>query len=158
MDDLSADDAAIPPLLPADAWLPLRTQADLHRQWRALMGPLGFSFRRLWLLFLDTDDRPVQHITEIDDIPEEPRDDEVDGLMAICAHLQRGDGIGRVAILLSRPGRGGLREGDRRWGRALVAAARRSGVRLAPLHLANDEVLVPLTGDDLVEPRSTAGR
>ena len=49
----------IPPLLPIHQVPPLRTQADLHQQWRAMMGPLGFAGRRLWLLFLEPDDRPT---------------------------------------------------------------------------------------------------
>jgi hypothetical protein len=155
MDDTAPHDDDIPPRLPVDQWPPLRTQADLHHHWRGLMGPLGFTFRRLWLLFLEPDDRVVPHITEIDDIPEEPRAEDVDSLMAMCAHVQQADRIGRVAILLSRPGRGALCASDRRWGRALLASARRTGVRLAPLHLANDEVLVPLTGDDLIGSGST---
>ncbi len=146
----SSDSPDLPPLLPTHEWPPLRTQADLHRQWRALMGPLGFGFRRLWLLFLEADDRRVNHITEIDDIPEEPREEEVDALMVLCAHVQQGDRVGRVAILLSRPGRGALCASDRRWGRALVEAARRAHVRLAPIHLANDDVVAPLAGDDLL--------
>ncbi|SEP59568.1 hypothetical protein [Microlunatus flavus] len=96
---------------------PLRTQAKLHHHRRGLMGPLGFTVRRL------------------------------------CAHVQQGDHHGRIAVLLSRPGRAALCASDRRWGRALVDSARRSGVWLAPLHLANDEVLGPLTGDDLLVPR-----
>ena len=161
MDDLSAYDADIPPRLPLHEWPPMRTQAELHHHWRGLMGPLGFTFRRLWLLFLEPDDRPIPHITEIDEVPEEPRVPEVDSLMAICAHAQQIDALGRasrVAVLLSRPGRGGLSASDRRWGRALVESAARYGVRLAPLHVANDEVVLPLAGDDLVVPRSTAGR
>ena len=156
MDDTSAYDADLPPRLPLDEWPPLRTQAELHHHWRGLMGPLGFTFRRLWLLFLDPDDRVVPHVAEIDDIPEEPRTEEVDALMAMCAHVQQADRIARVAILLSRPGRGALCTSDRRWGWALDGSARRAGVRLAPLHLANDEVLVPLTGDDLLESRAGA--
>lgn len=156
MDHTDCTDPDVPPRLPLEEWPPLRTQAELHHHWRALMGPLGFTFRRLWLLFLEPDDRVVPHITEIDDVPEEPRAEEVDSLMAMCAHVQQADRVGRVAILLSRPGRGALCASDLRWGRALVDSARRAGVRLAPLHLANDEVLVPLTGDDLIESRAGA--
>ena len=143
-------DDDLPPLLPIHEVPPLRTHADLHRQWRAMMGPLGFGFRRLWLLFLEPDDRPSGVLTEIDDIPEEPRDGEVASLMRMLAEVQQLDGVGSVAILLSRPGRGALSASDRQWGRALVNAARNAHVRLAPLHVANDDVLVPLTGDDLL--------
>lgn len=144
------DDDPIPPLLPIHEVPPLRTQVDLHRQWRAMMGPLGFSFRRLWLLFLDRDDRPTPVMLQIDDVPEDPDPAGTDSLLAMCREVREDLGLGRVAVLLSRPGADGLRVSDRRWGRALLAAAGRIDVPLAPLHLADDERLVPLTGDDLL--------
>lgn len=158
MDETDAYDADIPPLLPPDQWPPLRTQADLHRQWRALMGPLGFGSRRLWLLFLDREQRATELLVQIDDPPEDVEDGTADGLLAMCSHVLVEHDLGRVAVLLSRPGPAALTESDRQWGRALLAAARRAHVPLAPVHLANDEVLVPLTGDDLVTPRSVMGR
>ena len=143
-------DDDIPPLLPIHQVPPLRTQADLHRQWRAMMGPLGFAGRRLWLLFLEPDDRPTELLLQIDDVPEDPREGEADSLLLVCREVIDEHGLGRVAVLLSRPGEGPLRPSDRRWGRALLDSARRLGVPLAPLHLANDDTLVPLAGDDLM--------
>ncbi len=147
MDD---DFSAPPPLLPIHEVPPLRTQADLHRQWRAMMGPLGFSFRRLWLLFLEPDERPSPVLLEIDDVPEDPVERDVASLLWICAETRRDRRLGRVAALLSRPGDAAVRASDRRWGRALLTAGRSQGVPLAPIHLANDDVVVPLTGDDLL--------
>lgn len=143
-------DDDIPALLPIHEVPPLRTQADLHRQWRAMMGPLGFSGRRLWLLFLEPDDRPTELLMQIDDVPEDPREGETDSLLALCREVRREHGLGRVAVLLSRPGEGRVSVSDRRWGRALLDSARRLDVPLAPVHLANDDTLVPLTGDDLL--------
>ena len=147
MDD---DDAfSLPPLLPLHEVPPLRTQADLHRQWRAMMGPLGFGGRRLWLLFLDGDDRPTEVLVQIDDVPDDPPPG-LDGLLRTCVHVREDSDLGRVAVLLSRPGPGRVRASDRRWGRALLDAAARWDVPLAPLHLATDEAVLPLTGDDLL--------
>ena len=148
--DATFSDDDIPPRRPIREVPPLRTQAELHHQWRAMMGPLGFGFRRLWLMFLDTDERPTEMLLQIDDIPEHPRDREVDALMHVCDEVRTDLRLGRVAVLLSRPGDGAVRASDRQWGRALLAAARRAGVPLAPVHLANDDVVVPLTGDDLL--------
>jgi hypothetical protein len=143
-------DDDIPPLLPVHQVPPLRSQSDLHRQWRAMMGPLGFGGRRLWLLFLGLDDRPSDLLLQIDDVPEDPREGEADSLLLLCREVRREHDLGRVAVLLSRPGGGRLRPSDRRWGRALLDAAHRFDVPLAPVHLANDEAVVPLTGDDLL--------
>jgi hypothetical protein len=145
-------DDDIPPLLPLHEVPPLRTQADLHRQWRAMMGPLGFAGRRLWLLFLEPDDRPTELLLQIDDVAEDPREGEAESLLRLCCAVRREHDLGRVAVLLSRPGEGTVRRGDRRWGRALLEAARQSGVPLAPLHLATDDAVLPLTGDDLLAP------
>jgi len=153
-------DDDIPPLLPLHQVPPLRTQADLHRQWRAMMGPLGFAGRRLWLLFLEPDDRPTELLLQIDDVADDPGADEAESLLHLCREVRREHGLGRVAVLLSRPGEGTVRPSDRRWGRALLDAARRTGVPLAPLHLATDDAVVPLTGDDLLaagQPRGQSG-
>jgi hypothetical protein len=143
-------DDDIPPLLPIHQVPPLRTQADLHRQWRAMMGPLGFSRRRLWLLFLSRDDHPTELLMQIDDVPETPQPGQTDSLLQLCQEVRGEHDLGRVAVLLSRPGERALRASDRRWGRALLDSARRLDVPLAPVHLANDEAVVPLAGDDLV--------
>lgn len=108
-------DDDIPPLLPIHEVPPLRTQADLHRQWRAMMGPLGFSRRRLWLLFLAPDDRPTELLMQIDDVPDQPRPGETDALLRLCQEVLTEHGLGRVAVLLSRPGEGTVRASDRRW-------------------------------------------
>ena len=144
------DDETIPTLLPADEMPPLLSQADVHWFWRAMMGPLGFTGRRLWLVFLEPDRRPVAHVVTVDDVPENPDPADVASLMTICAETCREQGMSGVTVLLSRPGRAGVRPSDRRWGLALLAAARAAQVELAPVHLANNDEVRPLTGDDLL--------
>jgi hypothetical protein len=144
------DDETIPTLPHTDDTPPLLTQADLHWFWRALMGELGFSCRRLWLIFLEPDGRPAPLVVPIDDLPEEPDPAEVGSLMTICAEVCRQQGMSRVAILLSRPGGAGIRPSDRRWAAALLAAARETQLPFAPVHLANDDEVRPLAGDDLL--------
>lgn len=144
------DDDTIPARLRPEDTPPLRTQADLHRHWRALMGELGFSGRRLWVLFLDLDDRPTPLLLQIDDLPEYCDEPMVEGLISVCRATREEHNLGRVAVLLSRPGGAEVRGSDRWWGRCLLSAADRGGVPFAPVHLANDEDLHPLTGDDLL--------
>ena len=144
------DDETIPTLPAIEDMPPLLTQADLHWFWRAMMGPLGFSRRRLWVVFFEPDGRPVSHVVTIDDVPEGARPEEVASLMTICAETCREHGFGRVAVLLSRPGGAGIRPSDRRWATALLQAARQMRVPLAPVHLANDDEVRPLAGDDLL--------
>lgn len=125
--------------------LPIHSQADLDRLWRALMGELGFSRRRLWVLLVCEDGRPVPHLIEVDEIPDLPGD-TLGHLLEMCQHLD--DGCG-VAVLLSRPGRDGLTAADRAWGSALLDAARATGVSCWPLHVANDVAIRVVAPDDL---------
>ena len=55
----------------ADLQPPVLTDLDLERLWRAVLEPLGFSTRRLWVMMIDADNRPVPQLTEIDDVPYE---------------------------------------------------------------------------------------
>jgi hypothetical protein len=80
-------DDDIPPLLPPEDMPPVNSQADLHRFWRALMGPLGFGRRTLWLVFVATDGTVEPMVAPIDDIPEHPEDDLVGNLFWICAQV-----------------------------------------------------------------------
>lgn len=150
-------DDDIPPLRRAEDRLLILTQADLWRHWRALLGPLGFSERLLWVTFIDADAgaTPVlQQISELPPVPDTPLlNSLIHTLGEVCDEL----GGGSAAMLLSRPGRTGITAVERVWGQRLTATATESGVRLWPLHLANDGELVALTPDDLVAPRSAAG-
>jgi len=125
--------------------LSIRSQADLDRLWRALMGELGFTRRRLWVLLVCDDGRPIPHLVQVDEVPPLPGDTLVH-LLEMCRHVD--DECG-VAVLLSRPGRDGLTPADRAWGAALLAAARRTGVSCWPLHVANDVAIRVVAPDDL---------
>jgi len=125
--------------------LPIHSQADLDRLWRALMGELGFARRRLWVLLVCDDGRPIPHIVQVDEIPDVPGDHLVH-LLEMCQHLDDETG---VAILLSRPGSDGLTTSDKAWGAALLDAARATGVSCWPLHVANDVAIRVVAPDDL---------
>lgn len=126
---------------------PIHGQADLHRLWRALMGELGFARRRLWVLLVCADGRPVPHLIRVDEIPELPGG-RLDGLLEMCQHLD--DECG-VAVLLSRPGRDGVSAADRVWAGALLDAARATGVSCWPLHVANDVAVRVVAPDGLAD-------
>jgi hypothetical protein len=109
------------------------------------MGELGFSDRRLWLLFLAPDGRPAGPLLGLDDLPDGPWDLPLDDLVTICRDILDGPGGGgSVAMLLTRPGRDSWHVGDRAWSRYLTAAAGRVGGRVWPVHRANDRELVPV--------------
>jgi hypothetical protein len=143
----SSDDSLLDP--------PLVDAADLERFWLDLMGPLGFGSRKLWLLMLTDDHRPVRQITQIDDVPVVVEAGSCAGLMEVCQMLvtEVVPG-GSIALLLTRPGRHPMDVGDTAWARALVDAARRAQVPLWPVHFANDRELRVFPPEDVLMPRS----
>jgi hypothetical protein len=139
-----------PPLLPPDQMPVVRTQADLHRTWRALMGDLEFGERRLWLLFLRPDGRLLGPLLTLDDLPDGPYDLEVDEVVTVCRDILDGPGGGgSVAMLLTRPGREPWHVGDRAWARYLSAAAHRIGGKVWPVFRANDRGLAQVRSEGL---------
>lgn len=72
-----------PTLLPPDQMPPVTSQAELFRTWQALMGELGFSATRLWVLFLGPDGRIAPPLTTIDELDDLPVEAMVDNLMWI---------------------------------------------------------------------------
>ncbi|MGI8675667.1 MAG: hypothetical protein ACR2JT_01895 [Nocardioidaceae bacterium] len=151
-------DDDIPPLRRPEDMRPVRSQADLWRYWRALMGPLGFSERLLWLQFLEPDGRVTPSLTQITELPRVPDARLVDNLMMLCHRVCR-DNLegGSVAVLLSRPGPAGITADERIWAQRLTDAAVLAEVPLWPVHVANDQVLVVIPPDDLVALRAAAG-
>jgi len=150
-------DEDIPPLGRPEDMPPIRSQADLWRHWRALMGPLGFSERLLWFLSMDAGGRVTPVLQQITDLPRVPDRRLVDSLMQIFARICEDLDGGSVAVLLSRPGPAGITPAERTWAGELTDAAAAARVALWPVHLANDQELVTVTPDDLVEPRAAAG-
>ena len=141
-------DDTIPPLTSPDDLPAIRTQADLSRTWRMLMGPLGFGGHSLWVLLLDEDARATPALVQIEDLPPLPDLKMRENLERFVLHLI--DGVeGSVVFLLTRPGRTGITAGERRWAQALNEVVRRAGLRPWPVHRANDHELVVVAPDDL---------
>lgn len=120
---------------------PILCTADLHQRWRALMGPLGFRERRLWLGFVGADRRMVTTLIHMPVGRCPDRRTVLDLLVTLSgAVTERGEPT-TVAMLLSRPGRDRPGTGDRRWARVLDETARRAGVAIEPIFLANDRAI-----------------
>ncbi len=126
-------------------------QADLERVWCGLMEPLGFSRTSLWVVFIHPDGRPHKTLIEVP-VPDtlvapDPTAPELLDLLREWTTGAVPDG--RVAFLRTRPGRGGLDDGDRLWAAALYAAAQVAGVPCEVVHAANDDRLVPVPLDEI---------
>ncbi|WP_041312063.1 hypothetical protein [Mycobacterium sp. JS623] len=129
---------------------PIHSAADLAQRWRALMGPLGFGERLLWMGFVGPDRCLIKALSQLP-LPPRPRHPIV--VSAMTALLEVLDGLTKdttVALLLTRPGRGPISDADRRWAALLTDVAHSLGVPIEPVFRANDESLV------LVEPEMTA--
>jgi hypothetical protein len=133
-------DDEMPPLLPPDQMPAIDSVADLRRTWLALMGDLGFSDRRLWLLFLRPDGRLLGPLLCLEDLPDGPYGLELDEVVTVCRDILDGPGGsgGSVAMLLTRPGSDPWHVGDRAWARYLTATTHRIGEWVWPVHRAND--------------------
>lgn len=128
----------------------IRSQADLESAWRQLMEPLGFGGWSLWLMLVQPDDTPARQLTRIEECEGHPEPAMLAGLAEMLRHLIGDAGPGhRWAILRSRPGRGGVDDLDRAWARGIYEACAVGGVPLEVVHLATDEVLVPIPMDDV---------
>jgi hypothetical protein len=137
----------IPPLTRPEDMPPIRSQADLHRTWRSLMGPLGFGGRSLWLLVLDADGRPTPRLLQVDEMPPRPDPAMLSSLVRVVSSMA--EGAGQVVFLVSRPGSDGLTAEDLAWASVLQEAARKAGIPVWPVHRANDQALLVITPDDL---------
>jgi hypothetical protein len=130
---------------------PIRNSEDLWLHWRALMGPLGFCQPRLWIGLIQPNDVMGPQLIQIEDIPRSVDAEMCQPLLEMCEHLVGRNGAGgSVAFLLTRPGSNPMNEADRSWARGLTSAARQAGVRIWPVHFANDVELRVFAPDDLV--------
>ncbi len=106
------------------------------------MGPLGFGQRLLWVGFIGQDRRMFKTMTQIP-MPPRPRRDYVEDVVVrlywILYEFEPGTS---PALLLTRPGAGGISELDRQWAALLTEVAAERDVPLEPIFRANDEALV----------------
>lgn len=129
---------------------PIHSSADMCQRWRALMGPLGFGQRLLWVGFVGPDRCMIKAISQVplgSRASAQLAELVMSGVSDVLEHFPQGT---TVALLLSRPGIGPVSHLDRQWSALLTDTADAHAVRLEPIFRANDESLV------LVEPRVDA--
>jgi hypothetical protein len=123
---------------------PIHSPSDLRQRWRALMGELGFGERLLRFAFVGPDRRLLKVLSEMP-IGRNPDSVLVDNLLTVLREVVGNHGPGStVALLITRPGRGGISKTDERWAIALEDAAACQGVPIEPIYRANDEAIVLL--------------
>lgn len=149
-------ETTIPPI--ESATDPIGSPADLRERWRALMGTSGFGERLLWLGFVGADRRMYKTLTHVPIGREPSRGVALDIVLRLSDALAQFDaqaaqfdaqagpeqGPTTVAMLLTRPGRDHAGAADRRWARVLTDTARRVGVAIEPIFLANDRSIAQL--------------
>ncbi len=123
----------------------IRTNADLGRFWRDIMGPWGFDQRSVWLVFLTETGRVQPVIIPIDNVPLRPEARVLHNLDRILRGLLDDGPVDSVAALLARPGPAEMTENDRAWARGLAPLTPRW-----PVHLATVGQVRVFGGDDLI--------
>jgi hypothetical protein len=129
---------------------PVHDDADLLALWRRLMGPGGFGRRSLWTVWLDEHGMRLPVIVPIDDLPNQPDQLLVDNFVGVIGGVLRSTEARTVAVLLLRPGPSAKSADDRAWAVALIAAARRAGVAMWPVHIATNDLVQVFAPDDLM--------
>lgn len=148
------DNDPILPLRRPDEAPPVRTDEDVRRRWRSLMGDGGFGRTSLWVVWYDADGRQLPVVMPIDDLPEMLDAALLDNLIMILADPVN-VGAASVALALSRPGPGIVTTADRDRANAILAAAERArrrgefSLKLWPIQLATANSVRTLTADDL---------
>jgi hypothetical protein len=121
---------------------PVYSAADMGQRWRAIMGPLGFGERLLWIGFVGPDRRMVKALSQVPIRPR-PSRELVESTMAALPDVLDGFKQGTtVALLLTRPGKGPISHLDRQWSTLLTEVAAEFAVPVEPIFRANDETLV----------------
>jgi hypothetical protein len=132
----------IPPL--ESATDPIHSAADLRERWRALMGPLGFGERLLWIGFVGPDRRMIKTLTHMPIGRDPDRAVLTELLSGLGALARESAPASTLALLLTRPGFDGISAEDRHWSDTLAQVACEIDAPIEPLFRANDRNLVPL--------------
>lgn len=149
MDTLNSQDPIIPLTRP-DQMPPVRTTEDLRQRWRSVLGPGTFALPSVYMIWFDADGRQVPCIVPIDDLEDDLRPDLVRNLMIIADEVSQDAGAASLALALTRPGPVTVSPVDRGRARALLAGGQSLSIKLWPLHLATENQVRQLAGDDLL--------
>ena len=131
------------PIPPIDtATDPVYSAADMCQRWRALMGPLGFGEKLLWIGFVGPDRCMYKTLSQVP-LGSRPKRGLAESVLSrlprVLNELEQGT---TVAMLLTRPGPGPISHLDRQWSSLLTEVATEFGVPLEPVFRANDDSLV----------------
>ncbi|GAB3569842.1 hypothetical protein [Spelaeicoccus albus] len=129
---------------------PVTTFAELTERMTALIGTA--CKEELWVAMFDAHDVQMPTLCPIAEMPDEP-DEFVVKLVTMFAAIvdQDADG-GSLVFVRERFGPAGIVESDRRWARALSAAARDAGVRMRGVFLSHPKGVAPITADPVHAP------
>jgi hypothetical protein len=153
MTPLMKDDP-IPPLPRPEHAPRVRTDEDVRRRWRSLMGECGFGCSSLWIVWYTADGRQLPLVMPIDDLPPVLETATLQNLIRILA-APASMGAASVALAFSRPGPATLTAIDRGRANAVLAAVHQSrldkefDLRLWPIMFATADSVRTLTADDL---------
>lgn len=128
----------------------IASDADLAALWTQLMGPGGFGYRTLWLLFLDEQRWTLPIIMPNEDIGARPAARDLEALARLLEVVRHDELAGSFAALLSRPGPRRMTDDDRAWAAAVARTAREQAFPMWPVHLATYERVQTMAADDLI--------
>ena len=118
---------------------PLRTDDDVARRVAALIGRATGS-DKLWLLFVDGDDRQAPVMMPVEEMSGPPDDELVaalgDVLEGFLPDLATATGVGSVVFVRERLGPDDILAADRAWAEALTTMCRKRGMRVRGVHLS----------------------
>jgi len=118
---------------------PLRTDDDVARRVSALIGCATGS-DKLWLLFVDGDDRQAPVVVPVEELPGPPDGEVVAGLGDVLEgflpELATATGAGSVVFVRERPGPDFVLPADRAWAEALTTMCREREIRSRGVHLS----------------------
>src|SRR3712207_57445 len=106
---------------PQLADVPVRSALSLTRRWAALLQPLTFPGRSLWLAWFDADGKQSPVLVPVDSLPVSPDPAMFEALRVLnetVVSAQLGDGS-HLAMALCRPGEAAVSDSDDEWVDAL---------------------------------------
>ena len=143
-------DGPIVPLTKPENMPPVLSNEDLRQRWRSLMGDGGFGRTSLYLIWFEPSGRQMPLVMPIDDLDESFDQAGARQLMWVAENAVKDVPDLSLAMAFTRPGSSMITERDRLWGRALQEAIAATPIKVWPLHLCTENVVRPLTGDDLI--------
>jgi hypothetical protein len=102
---------------------------------------------QLWLLFLDTDRRPLQALMPVEHIPALPDEYVIDTTLRMLVDVAAKDAFGWIVFVLERWGSAGITGSDRSWASMLAERSVEFGLQVAGVVLCTPQSVrhLPMT-------------